>query len=168
MRQVFVIIVVLILILGCCSAQRIEPQAQPNWDTKGTHWSQWKPIAKHPDLLLRGACGDDTQVKGVPMFTLYTQIRNGYPYAIAVVWDHDYYDASVATNRIGASTLQYLDPATVTQSISAMRGTCKHTDIFYVKVKCVARRGQEDAACSKDALGNYIADHLDHFQAPSL
>jgi hypothetical protein len=165
MRLAAPIAMLFLLVSGCCSAQQIDPQAPPVFYTKGTAWSEWKPIAQYPHLSLRGACGDDTQVNGVAMFTTYNQIRNGYPYPIAMVWGVEGYRPDLRINKIIGWMLEYVQPGEIAQSIEAVAGKCSHTDTIYVRVKCVARQGNEDAVCFKDSDGNPIPERTDQFRS---
>jgi hypothetical protein len=155
MRHIVAVATLLISTTAFCLAQQqIDPQAQPLWFTKGTHWSEWKSIAKFPPLSLRGACGDETKLNGVSEFATFVQIRNGYPHPISMVWAVESYDVKLRRNSFGPYMLEHLQPGDITEAYAVVAGTCAHSDVLYARIKCAARQDQEQSACYQDANGN--------------
>jgi len=156
----------LVMLCSKCFAQNnVNPQDPPHFYEGDGTWADWKPVPQFPLISLRGACGDETELNGIPMFTLYTQIRSRYAYPIAMVWADEAYIIRVKKNIISGSFLEYLDPGQITEGISELAGHCNTTNVFYAKIKCVARKGDEGATCFKDAQGNPIAQRTDQFRS---
>jgi len=151
----------------CHAQQKIDPQQQPMWYTSGQKWGPWTSFSQYPFLSVRGACGDDTTVSGVPMFSLWTQIRNNSAYPMAVVWAEEMYNKATGKNIVSGSFLEYLDPGQITEAWTTLGGNCGATHTFYAQIKCAARKGNEGAACFKNSHGDLIAERTDQFRAPS-
>jgi hypothetical protein len=165
MRLALAFAVLSVLVSACYAQENINPQEQPHWYTTGQKWGQWRPFTQFPSLSIRGACGDDTTVNGIPMFTLQTQIRSGYGQPMAIIWAEEMYNLETKRNIVSGSFLEYLEPGQITMGISALRGNCSAAPTFYAKMKCVARKGEEGAACFKDSQGNPIAERTNQFRS---
>jgi hypothetical protein len=164
MRTALTIIALLSFGSAGFAQQNIDPNQQPAWFTTGEKWGSWVPFTQYPFLSVRGACGDDTTLNGVPMFTLYTQIRNNSAYPMAVVSAEEMYDLKTRKNIVSGSFLEYLNPGQITEGISSIGGNCGATRIFYSKIRCAAKKGDEGATCFKDSQGNAILERTDQFR----
>jgi hypothetical protein len=164
MRTALTIIALLSFGSAGFAQQNIDPNQQPAWYTTGEKWGSWVPFTQYPFLSVRGACGDDTTLNGVPMFTLYTQIRNNSAYPMAVVSAEEMYDLKTRKNIVSGSFLEYLNPGQITEGISSIGGNCGATRTFYSKIRCAAKKGDEGATCFKDSQGNPIAERTDQFR----
>lgn len=146
---------------------RINPSDPPLFYEGKGNWGNWTVIPQHPRLSVRGACGDDSNLppSDAQVFTNYSQIRSEYAYSIGLVWRQEEYDEKTRTNKMSAKMLTYIDPSRVTESIAVIGGNCSATKLVYVRIVCVAKKGDEGDACYKDAQGNPIPERTDQFRS---
>jgi hypothetical protein len=148
-----------------CRAQQINPNDPPLFGQGAGQWSEWAPIPEFPSLVVREACGDDTKVNGVPVFTLWMQIKNNSSDAMAIVWSADIYDRDTGENMVYGSFVEYLDPGQITQGVSELNGSCSAAPPSHTKVKCATKKGSEDGACFQNSQGVQIGQRMDEFRS---
>jgi hypothetical protein len=155
MRIAFTLLAFLVLsvVLGFAQGGGVSPQDPPHFYTSTGTWSSWTRSAKFPQLSLRGACGDNTTINGIPMFSLYTEVRSDYGYPIALVWAIEFYNKRLGKNVVQGSMLEHIQSGEITQAIAALRGTCQGApETFYARFDCVVHDGSESTCWGKQGV----------------
>jgi hypothetical protein len=143
-------------LVPCFAQGDINPQDPPRFRQGNGTWSSWTRSAKFPHLSLRGACGDNTTLNGMPMFSLVTQVRNDYGYSIALVWAVEFYNKRLDKNVIQGAMLEHMESGTITQAGSVLKGTCQGLpETFYARFDCAVHDGSE-STCWMDWNGNSL------------
>ena len=148
-----------------CRAQQVNPNDPPMFEQGAGQWGEWTPIPQFPLLLVREACGDDKKLNGVPVFTLWMQIKNNSRDAMAIVWAGDIYDRDTGENLVSDSFVEYLDSNQITQGATELSGSCGPAIRSHTKVKCAAKKGSEREACFQNFQGIRIGQRMDEFRS---
>jgi hypothetical protein len=164
-RSALMVFVFLVVACGNCLSQQINPNDPPMFDQGAAQWGEWAPIPEFSSLLVRESCGDDKKLNGVPVFTLWMQIKNNSSDAMAIVWAADIHDQDTGENMVSGSFVEYLDPGQITQGVSQLNGSCSTARPSHAKVKCAAKKGSEDRACFQNSQGVRIGVRMDEFRA---
>jgi hypothetical protein len=161
------LIIFFLVVFACCNclAQQINPNDPPMFDQGAGQWGEWSPIPVLPSLLVREACGDDKKLNGVPVFTLWMQIKNNSSDATAIVWAADIYDQDTGENMVSGSFVEYLDAGQITQGVSELNGSCGPAPPSHTKVKCAAKQGNENGPCFQNSQGVRIGERMDEFRS---
>lgn len=161
------VIIFFLVVFACCNcpAQQINPNDPPMFDQGASQWGEWSPIPELPSLLVREACGDDRKLNGVPVFTLWMQIKNNSPDAMAIIWAGDIYDRDTGENMVSDSFVEYLDPGQITQGVTELSGSCGAAPRSHTKVKCAAKKGSENEACFQSSQGVRIGQRMGEFRS---